>query len=298
MEFTLPTTKEEMYSTLKELYQFYRIRRQLPVLEEIQPLSLEKMDVPTLTEEEVKQIAIARLKPLHTREILKEKSTINAEISGLELKYQIEQTNCQLLIEKTEKSFDESIEKVKRQAENNGVAHSSIIIDKIAKLESDKINAVAKIQQESDDKIADIISKKVVLEEKVSTVDSYFEQVFTLEINKECETVKNELYKKQTDAFKYNNAIDEKEQRYQGTITSAKASLELKLSQIVGESFSKEQLVEMGYYSDVIKCVTAYYDTLAPLTAYQDLSGEKDVIIYLDEYYSNVLYNYQMRAVS
>ena len=59
---------------------------------------------------------------------------------------------------------------------------------------------------------------------------------------------------------------------------------------------AKEQLVEMGYYADVVKCVMAYYNTLSPLDAYRDLSSEQQVIIYLDDYYSSVLYNYQMRA--
>ena len=52
----------------------------------------------------------------------------------------------------------------------------------------------------------------------------------------------------------------------------------------------------MGYYTDAINCVCAYFDTLSALTAYQQIAHDTKVAIYLDDYYSNVVYMYKTLA--
>ena len=76
-----------------------------------------------------------------------------------------------------------------------------------------------------------------------------------------------------------------------------KNSLWLRYLDISSGEFTKDQLTDMGYYRDVIKCVTSYYDTLEPLEAYQDITAEKELAIYLDDYYQNVIYTYKMLAI-
>jgi len=66
--------------------------------------------------------------------------------------------------------------------------------------------------------------------------------------------------------------------------------------EIAEVSFSKDQLVNMGYYEDVILCVGAYYDTLSSANAYQDFKNEDKLVMYLDDYYQNMLYLYKTRA--
>ena len=60
--------------------------------------------------------------------------------------------------------------------------------------------------------------------------------------------------------------------------------------------FTKDQLVEMGYYKDVITCVSGYYDRLSALSAYQDITNETGLITYLDDFYESVVYMYRVRA--
>ena len=39
----------------------------------------------------------------------------------------------------------------------------------------------------------------------------------------------------------------------------------------------------------------AYYDTLEPLTAYQDIVYEKKLMIFLDDYFESLVYIYKSR---
>ncbi|MBR0189432.1 MAG: hypothetical protein IJQ23_03495 [Clostridia bacterium] len=52
----------------------------------------------------------------------------------------------------------------------------------------------------------------------------------------------------------------------------------------------------MQVFSVAIDCVCAYYDTLNPVTAFQQIAHDTKVAIYLDDYYSNVVYMYRSLA--
>ena len=64
--------------------------------------------------------------------------------------------------------------------------------------------------------------------------------------------------------------------------------------EINSNNLSKDQLIEMGYYTDVINCVCAYYDTLDALTAWRTIVNDAKVAVYLEEYYSQIVYMYHI----
>lgn len=111
----------------------------------------------------------------------------------------------------------------------------------------------------------------------------------TIEINDEEQALIRDL-------FKYNNGLDEKEQRYANVIKQTNANLEIKYLQVESNYFGKDQLIEMGYYEDAIDCVCAYYDLLPPADAFGDIKTESKLMIYLDEYYQTLVYMYKTRA--
>ena len=111
-----------------------------------------------------------------------------------------------------------------------------------------------------------------------------------------CFYIKDEYEKLKKDVFKYNNSLEEKEQRYLNSIKESKASLRLRFLYISAGEYTKDQLVEMGYYTDVIRCVRGYYDTLPAVDAYRDMVAEHKLAIYLDDYYQNVVYAYKLNA--
>ena len=120
--------------------------------------------------------------------------------------------------------------------------------------------------------------------------------MFSYEVAAEKDRLKAEEEKLKREIFKYNNGLDEKEQRAANSKLSTERSLELKRIDISVNAFTKDQLVEMGYYTDAINCVCAYFDTLSALTAYQQIAHDTKVAIYLDDYYSNVVYMYKTLA--
>ena len=105
-----------------------------------------------------------------------------------------------------------------------------------------------------------------------------------------------ESVKTEREVFKYNNGILEKETRYRNTIKQAEATLKLQFLEISMGEYTKDQLVDMGYYQDVIDCVTSYYDKFSAAEAFQKITDEKKLAVYLDDMYAEVIYAYRSKA--
>ena len=296
MTFNTPTTKDELYSVLQEIFYYYRIRREVTEDLVIEPLKLDRLIAEELSDEEIREQATIALSSKHKRELLEKEKELEGEIYAAQVKAATLREGKDGRLSAVSSRYNESIEKVKREAEKQGLAKTNIIIDKIAQLESSKNSALSLLENQIDGEIAEAESEANLLSARLNTLAEDMQVIFDLEITAKKEEIKKELEEKSVETFKYNNTVWEKEQRHAGSVTQANANLQIKRSQLSAEFFSKDQLIEMGYYADVIDCVTAYYSTMTPLEAYRDLSSEAKIMIYLEEYYSQVLYLYQMRA--
>ena len=76
MEFDLPTTKDQMYAVLAELFNHYRVRKEGFEETELQELALERLDVNLETDQELMDKAEDLLAPDHEREIKKYKADL------------------------------------------------------------------------------------------------------------------------------------------------------------------------------------------------------------------------------
>ena len=170
------------------------------------------------------------------------------------------------------------------------------MIDRIADLSTALAAEITAIDADYDEKIATAQAKISRLQSDLTGADTYYSGVFACEVLAEKEKIKAEEEKLQREIFKYNNGLDEKEQRAANSIITTTRSLELRYMNIASNFFTKDQLVEMGYYKDAIDCVCAYYDTLSAVTAFQQIAHDTKVAIYLDDYYSNVVYMYKTLA--
>ena len=65
---------------------------------------------------------------------------------------------------------------------------------------------------------------------------------------------------------------------------------------VKAKGFSKDELVNNGYYKDVLKCVTAYYNTLSAADAYNDIMSDAGLAPYLDDYFDDILVMYKLKA--
>ncbi len=296
MEFNLPTTKEEMYSILNDLFYYYRVRR-----EGYEEINLEELDLPrlvmqTLTEQDFINKATDMLKSKHRREILTYEKNINSQILELSQKAILIEQNSVDEIEKIKELYGESVKKVENQVVKAGLYNSSIIVDKTVALEDSLNDKISKISQEKNEQLASLDAKITALTRELSNSVSYFADVHQMEIDEKVIALKDDYEKCKAETFKYNNSLEEKEQRYSNTIKETKASLRLRFLDISSGEFTKDQLIEMGYYTDVIRCIRGYYDTLPAGDAYRDIYAEGKLAIYLEDYYQNVMYIYKLHA--
>lgn len=296
MQFNLPTTKEEMYNVLNDLFYYYRVRREGYEEVNLDELSLPRLTIQQMTDANFIEKATNLLKSQHDREILTYENNISSQILELEQKASLIEQNALDEIEALQALYAESMEKVENQVVKAGLFNSTIIVDKTVVLEDSLNDKIAKITQNKNAQIASIEAKVTSLNNQLSNSDSYFASIHQMEINKKVLELKDDYAKLVNDTFKYNNSLEEKEQRYSNTIKETKASLYLRFLDISSGEYTKDQLVEMGYYEDVIRCVRGYFDTLPAETAFREMNAEGKLVIYLEDYYDQVLYAYRMAA--
>ncbi len=296
MEYTRPTTQEEMYRVLQEIFYYYRIRREGFAGVELQPLELERLSYTPKTEQELLLEAQTSLASKHTQFSNEYVSGLNEKLALVESELSALPNDKQTRIDKVNSDFEASERKLSVAISKNGLGGSSIAVDKLAQMELEKNNILSEIELDYQTKLATLTAEKQTLIQKLNGAEDYCNDI----ISKENVAKRNELLaeqeKVQREVFKYNNGLDEKEQRYANDILKTNANLELRFLEIRAGEYTKDQLVEMGYYEDVIDVVCAYYDTLPALTAAQQIMRDTKIIEYLDHYYDNVIFMYQQRA--
>lgn len=296
MDFNLPTTKDQMYNILSEIFYHYRIKRD-PYEEFVLPeLDIDKIEFISLTEEELLEKATTLLASKQQRELLNYKKDIEEQIVNIQKLLALEEMTRKEQVEMCNDLYAKTMQTFKDEAQKNGLTGSSVIVKKISDIELEKSNKLIAINYESAQKKAEYQAKIESLNAKYYNAETYFSTIFNLEITEKVIELKKEQEKVEREIFKYNNSIEEKCQRYKGTVASLNANLKLKYLQINSDAFSKEELLEMGYYKDVVNCICGYYDTLSNEVAYLDIVNEKQLIIYLDDYYQNIIYLYQAKA--
>ena len=147
-----------------------------------------------------------------------------------------------------------------------------------------------------DSEIAEINARITSCNVKLIECENYYSSVHEKQVIAKIEELREKEKEKEKEVFKYNNGIDEKVQRYENTIIRSNETLRLRYLEIKVTEFTKDQLVDMGYYEDVIRCICGYYDTLTPSKAFTDMKYETKLPIYLDDYYVNIMNMYGVRA--
>ncbi len=297
MEFSRPNTKEEMYRILKDIFFYYRIRRDGYTGTTTEEIHLARLNFTELSEAELYQEATQYNAAAQYEFKTKYVEDINKELYGVSAKLQNLPSSKQARENKVIEDFNGSVEKLNLALAQNGLIGSSIAIDKLAELEIEKNKLLAQIEAEYQLQQATLIAEQQRLNERLNNADSYCQSKSELENQAKKKELLLEQQKLGREVFKYNNGLDEKEQRQANTVKEVNASLELKFLEIQSGEYTKDQLVEMGYYEDVINCVCDYYDTLEALDAAQQITSDRKIVEYLDDYYQNVVYMYQQRVM-
>ena len=285
-----------MYEILQEIFYYYRIQREASPDISLNALSLTRMTNPLITDSQRTTKAQTALKAAQEEKVLNYKKKISDEIFELGVKISMYGTQKTAAENAARANFAAAKTRAESEALKRGIAGSSAVIDRLADLDVSLASELTAIAADYDEKIATATARQSRLQTDLAGADTYYADVFSYEVAAEKNRLKDEEDKLKREIFKYNNSLDEKEQRAVNSNLSTVRGLQLRYMNISANSFTKDQLVEMGYYTDAINCVCAYFDTLSALTAYQQIAHDTKVAIYLDDYYSNVVYMYKTLA--
>lgn len=296
MEFNIPTSKEEMLTILKDIFLYYRKQREVFVEEEMEELLIERLEFELKTDEELRDLAVLALKPSFTQRIEDYKKEIADATSDLLDQIEGLKKEKKSLIEGIDLAYATANEKLKTTLIKNGTAlMSSLEKEKSNNLKEKQIE-IAKIESQTAGKILILQEKIQRLNDKLALAETNFTKIEEEEILAKIQSLKEDEQTKEREIKKYNSSLHEKEVKYRNSYAKMKADLKFKYASLAQVELSKSQLIEMGYYKDVLHCTALYYNGLAPADAYNDILNDKEVMVYLEEYYEPFLYTYQLRA--
>ena len=297
MQFTTPTTKEQMYSVLKDIFYYYRIKRETYQPTTLSPLTLMRESYSPPSAADLRAKAAKLVAPAQELRLAAYKGEIDDKIAELTEKKTKVTATFITDKDKIEKNYEASRAKIEKEVAKKGLSGSSVALSRLTALENEKNAELAVLTSAATEKTSEYSSQIAALNTKKANAEDYYASVCEKEILAKIEELKDKETEKAKETARYNAGLSEKEQRYANTIKQADANLQLKHASVINASeYTKDQLVEIGYYTDVIACVSGYYDTLAALDAYSDMKDEDKLIVYLDDYYPDVLYLYRTRA--
>lgn len=296
MEYSIPTTKDEMYETLKDVYQYYRINRESFMPTSITDLSLPRITFTPLTDTQLGTKAQVLVGAEQEKEKLTRKEKLNSEISKLNEQIADLSEQEDELVNKITEDYDNSENKVRLEATKRGFNDSNAVVNKIAELENLKNSAISAVRLNLSAKRTALTGEKTALTTELSNINTYYSALFTAMVNKKKVELSDDQEKFKISIDKYNNNQEEKENKQQISTALSNANLQVRFLELKQFDCTKEQLVNMGYYADVLAIVTGYYNTLSASSAYQDIATESKLMFYLDDFYEDTVYLYKMRA--
>jgi len=297
MDFTLPTTKEQMYEVLNALFYHYKVKKdpyEEIILEEMQ---LERQEFVFKTQEELLSRAQVDLSAKHLQDVKEYQASLDTKISEFTIKVGLLESEKQKQTSDINSRYEQSLLKLEQTIQKNGLAGSGVALSQISYLENEKNKEIALVESKITAQIAEYQSQITALEEKRKDASTYFSDIHQKQIEKRVAELNDEQEEREREVFKYNNGLSEKELRYKNTLSQIKANMQARYIEMKVVDYSKDQLVEMGYYADVVKCITHYYDSLDKFVAYDDMiESERKLMLYLDDFYQELLYMYKLRA--
>ena len=296
MVFTSPTTKEEMYDTLQSIFYNYRLKRDAWENLELEPLTLDRLYYTKKPLSELKTIAQGNLASKKAREVLSLKQSLQKDIAVKQSEKQQKQTQISAGQKRIEQSYAKAKQEYLNWATKRGIESSEMVVKNLAQYDLKMAQEINEFVLPISSQIGTLDGEILQLSDRLNNAETAYDEIYNLEK----EAMANELYMEQDkierEVFKYNNSLEEKEQRYINSIKEVRARLEINYLEIDEILYTKEQLIEMGYYTDVIKCVSDYFNTLDAQSAYLSIVEEKRLAIYLDDYYQSLVYTYQCKA--
>lgn len=296
MEFTMPTTKAELYEVLEEIETHYKGDLRLFTPPEFQTLTLSRMSYTPTTEED----RLARAEKLveygYEEALAAYLAELDAQIAKENGKKSARIAARDQTVLKLQEEYAAASEALRAEASRRGTLNSSAVANRLAALSEKRAAAIA---EEEAACLADVAACDAAVaaynQKKEDAPDAVLPPFESKRENALIELEKLD-WERAAEVLKYNNQVEEKEVKYANALLSTVAKLRLEFIQAAAQGYSEDQLVAMGYYKDVIAAVLGYYDTLTPQAASEDFNNEQGLIVYLGSYYNNVSFLLSQRA--
>lgn len=298
MNYPKPTTSTELYAQLDEIYTLYRIRRGLPEEPEFGSLNISKINYVPPTDEELTAKATLLLKGKHARETFERKSKLQSEIDALTLKIFNVNEEKESQTEKIEQSFAEDEKRYRKNSALNGTALSETVTYKLSELIAERDKKISSINEKYSERIAELNALKEAKQTEKEGVEEEYASLHTAEIVSKTEELKKEREEKSAEVDKYNKSVDEKIKKYENYVEEKKSDLKIKYLTIRTIPYSKEELVNIGYYKLCIGRIKEYYSDMTYKEAYNDIKSQSSLCLYLDDFYTSVVYYYRVNATT
>lgn len=298
MDFDIPVTKTQMFDVLSDIFMYYRIKRTYYEGVTLENLSLRRLELQMPTETELKERAGFNVYAELVKNELEYADEIKKSVEELQAKLIAVESAEKLAVSEVEEKYRAAIVSVNVAVVNGQEEKSDAYFVKVAEIEKTRAKEIADLNADYGREKKVLTEEIAALTEKLNETAKIFEDIKEQKIQSEYLELKEKAEDRANEIIKYNNNLEEKELKYRNAVKQAQASLELKFLSIRSENLSKDELVELGYYNDVLDCVCGYYDTLSPKTAYNDILNENRLMLYLEDYYQQIVYLYQTRALN
>ena len=298
MAYGNPSTKDEMYQILERIFLDYR-NTTIPFEQvQLEDINLSKLEYVSKSEEEFQLEARKLLTPWYNEEYDQRLKEIEKNILVKQKELENLQSSLDEQLSSIEKTYLQAQEEMEEKALKYGFADSPILIKKLADIQNEKVNKINDVNEKFIVNSENVQYQIALFEQEKNSLLSVLNARFDDKITAKVIELKGAEKEKEREILKYNNSIDEKLQKHKNGNISANANLQLKYLEIRSEGLTKDELIQRGYYRNVVECVGYFYNNgfSTPLEAYRDILNESQIMIYLDDYYPSMLEMFRMKA--
>lgn len=296
MKFATPTTLDELYEILNEIYNYYRLQPEIYTASDLVPLNITRMTFTPLSDEQLMSKAEENLASAQQIRLMNYVDGLTEKLNDIKAKVKAAEVAKNEELASNEQTFSSAKDVIAKRAIKTNTTDSGVYTEKLFLLEKERGKKAAEINAEYAANVYELSQKEEELTSLINSAENKFSDICASEVVAEYNKLKTEQDKTLQEVFKYNNSLDEKEQRFENSRKRHVNEMQLRHMEIRLQGYSKDELVQRGYYNDVIKCVTDYFNTMTPEQAFKTVKEQPKLAIYLDDYYSNIVYFYKARV--
>ncbi|MBO5286457.1 MAG: hypothetical protein J6B16_06130 [Clostridia bacterium] len=297
LEYEKPTNLVDLLTVLQQIDGYYKYRKDEYNPMELNKITLTRVNVEVLTDEELLEKARQNL---YVKQ-LKERNDYKMALRDRLIKLNNEKSKyAKIKRDDDQDAYDayyDAIIKFGSSGANRGLDFASGLTGSVNDLKtvldnklSENLTAYNNAIKYIDDEISETLLK-------IEDSDG----AFALQQENEILAEKQELAEKQkvynNELLRYNNSLNEKETRMNNAVAQAENENMLEYMSIVVNGLTERELTLKGYYKEVMDLIMDYYYAKTDkIAAYEEFCNQSEFIGYLGSYYETMVYLLYIKA--